>query len=95
MDEDEEMPATLEDPAADEEETRALVEAFEAEQAAQEAQVRDRSRVTPDQPSVTSRPAMLEHVSALVGVLAVESLRAELRGMDVVRGRRRSRARCR
>ena len=31
MDEDEEMPATLEDPAADEEETRALVEAFEAE----------------------------------------------------------------
>ena len=39
MDEDEEMPATLEDPAADEEETRALVEAFEAEQAAQAAQV--------------------------------------------------------
>ena len=44
MDEDEEMPATLEDPAADEEETRALVEAFEAEQAAQEAQVRDHSQ---------------------------------------------------
>ena len=46
MDEDEEMPATLEDPAADEEETRALVEAFEAEQAAQEAQVRDHSHAT-------------------------------------------------
>ena len=61
MDEDEEMPATLEDPAADEEETRALVEAFEAEQAAQEAQVRDHSQAIamhtnplspPDQPSV-------------------------------------------
>ena len=60
MDEDEEMPATLEDPAADEEETRALVEAFEAEQAAQAAQVLAPSRPFPchrDAPP-SSRPAL-------------------------------------
>ena len=83
MDEDEEMPATLEDPAADEEETRALVEAFEAEQAAQEAQVRDspdhshaiamHTNALSSQTALCTltyryRPAMLEHVSALVGV---------------------------